>query len=50
MVQRAHGPVAGPELLHGSGTGVAQGTVQVPGHTGLANVSFSSLLYSECMF
>lgn len=44
MVQRTHGPVAGQEFFHGSGTGSAQGTVQVPGDIGLENVSQMTIL------
>jgi len=39
MVQRTHGPVAGQKFFHGSGTGLAPGTVQVPGYISIENVS-----------
>lgn len=44
MVQRTHGPVTGPELLHASRTCAAQGAVQIPGDTRLANVSFGFII------
>jgi len=39
MVQRTHGPVAGQKFFYGSGTGLAPGTVQVPGDISIENVS-----------
>jgi len=39
MVQRTHRPVAGQKFFHGSGTGLAPGTVQVPGDISIENVS-----------
>lgn len=40
LVQRTHGPVAGQEFFHTSGTGSAPGTVQVPGDISVEDVSF----------
>jgi len=40
MVQRGHRSVAGQKFFNGSGTGAAQGTVQIPGNIGFENVSF----------
>lgn len=44
LVQRTHGPVTGQEFFNGSGTGSAQGTVQVPRYISLENVSQMSIL------
>jgi len=41
MVQRTHRPVARQKFFHGSGTGLASGTVQVPGDISIENVSYS---------
>jgi len=39
MVQRTHGLVAGQKFFHGSGTGLAPGTIQVPRDISVENVS-----------